>query len=175
MVRKKDLIANILNIDVAKSVGKGYDLSVTLKKNYKGTSLYATKPIKRGKVIAYYKVMVYKYKNFRSYQKFMYTISVYTKNGNISNSLIADIYPGSLEPPKYNIPFWAYFSNEPSKQRENCTLDINTKYNYKNRSKLKPGDTMVYKLVATKDISPGEEICWCYGEDYDRNYKSDCA
>jgi hypothetical protein len=33
---------------------------------------------------------------------------------------------------------------------------------------------MVYKLIATKNIKDGEEITWCYGEEYNRNYDSEC-
>lgn len=33
---------------------------------------------------------------------------------------------------------------------------------------------MIYKLIATRDIKPGEEICWCYGGAYLRDYESPC-
>ena len=33
---------------------------------------------------------------------------------------------------------------------------------------------MVYKLVANKDIKANEEIVFCYGELYERNYETSC-
>lgn len=165
----------IFDANYAKRMAKGYDLKVTLKKNFKGYSLFAKKHIRKGNVVAYYKFLVNRYKNYTGYKNDMYAMSVYNKNDRFNPHVIGDIYEGSLEPPKRGIPFWAYFSNEPSgKQRENCMLDINLKGNYRNRDKVKPGDTMVYKLVATKDIKPGEELSWCYSGSYQRDYPANC-
>lgn len=166
----------IFDINYAKKMAKDYDLKVTLKKNFKGTSLYAKKPIKKGTVISYYKFLVKKNTDdFNGVNNNMYTITVYGKNGRERESLIGDVFKGSLIPPKHNIPFWAYFSNEPSKdQEENARIDTNLKVNYRNRNKVKENDTMVYKLIATKNIKAGEEITWCYGEEYNRNYDSEC-
>jgi hypothetical protein len=167
----------VLDANYAKKMAKGYDLKVDLLVNpVKGVSLYAKKKIKKGNVIAYYKFKVYKYdKNFVGYKNDTYTMSVYNKFGGYMPSLVGDIYEGSLEPPKRGIPYWAYFSNEPSPdQEENCALDISlNSSNFKNK-RIKPGDTQTYKLVATKDIKPGEEIVWCYGDSYYRDYKSNC-
>jgi len=167
---------DIFNINYAKKISEGYDLKVILKKNFKGTSLYAKKDIKKGRVIAYYKFIVRKnIEDFEGVNNNMYTITIYSKNGRVRDSLIGDVFKGSLAPPKHNIPFWAYFSNEPSKgQEENARIDTNLKTNYKDRDKVKPNDTMVYKLVSTKNIKAGEEITWCYGEEYVRNYEPAC-
>jgi hypothetical protein len=166
----------LFDINHANNLAKGHDLKVKLKKNFKGVSLYARKPIKNGGIIAYYKFIVKKNDdNFQGVKNNMYNITVYSKNGRARDSLIGDIFKGSMAPPKYNIPFWAYFSNEPSKgQKENSRIDTNLKINYKNREKVKPNDTMVYKLIATKNIKAGEEITWCYGEEYERNYEAEC-
>jgi len=155
-------------------------LSVTLKKNkYAGTGLFATKPIKRGKTIAYYKMKVHEDSNKKSYKsptKCMYCFTVYTKNDNISNHLMGDLDKESAPQPKNNIPYWAYFSNEPSgKQKENAEIDIALKENYKNRRHLKDGDFITYKLKATRNIAPGEEVTWCYGDAYGRDYKTNCG
>jgi hypothetical protein len=105
----------------------------------------------------------------------MYVMSVYNKSGRFNSNVIGDVYEGSLDLPKRNIPYWAYFSNEPSgKQTENAMLDEDRKGNFKNRDRVKPGDTMTYKLVAIKNIKPGEEICWCYGAAYLRDYEASC-
>ena len=166
----------VFDADYAKKMARGYDLKVTLKKNFKGYSLFAKKPIKRGNVIAYYRFLLHKYDdNFKGKKGDMYVMSVYNKNDRFNPRVIGDVYEGSLDKPKRNIPYWAYFSNEPSgDQGENAILDINLKGNFRNRDKVKAGDTMTYKLVATKNIKPGEEICWCYGGEYQRNYKANC-
>jgi hypothetical protein len=157
-------------------MAKGYDLKVSLKKNFKGYSLFAKKPIKKGNVIAYYRFLLHKYDdNFRGKKGDMYVMSVYNKSGRFNSNVIGDVYEGSLDLPKRNIPYWAYFSNEPSgKQTENAMLDEDRKGNFKNRDRVKPGDTMTYKLVATRNIKPGEEICWCYGAAYLRDYEASC-
>ena len=167
---------HVFDAKYAKKQAKGYDLKVTLKKNFKGTSLYAKKPIKKNNIIAYYKFLVHKYDDdFAGQKNDMYAMSIYTKKDRFNPNLMGDIYEGSLEKPKNNISFWAYFSNEPSgKQGENAFLDINLRGNYKHRNRVKPGDTMVYKLIASRDIKPGEEICWCYGEAYGRDYDANC-
>lgn len=171
----------VFDANYAKKMAKGYDLKVTLKKNFKGYSLFAKKPINRGNVIAYYRFLLHKYDdNFRGKKGDMYVMSVYNKNDRFNPHVIGDVYEGSLDKPKRNIPYWAYFSNEPSgEQKENAMLDINLKGNFRNRNKVKPGDTMTYKLVATKNIKPGEEICWCYDSSdsptYFRDYVANCS
>lgn len=166
----------VFSLKHAKDMTKGHNIKVTLKKNYKGISLFAKKPIKKGSVVAYYKFLVHKYDdNFEGENNNMYTMTVYGKTGRARDTVMGDIYDGSLAPPKNGITYWAYFSNEPSgDQKENVYLDINTLCNYKNRSRVKAGDTMVYKLVASRDIKPNEEITWCYGDYYNRNYKANC-
>jgi len=165
----------ILDPEYCKKNAKGHKLKVDLKKTYKGTSLVAKTDIKKGNIAAYYKFRVYNPKSFSAQKDGMYTMTVYNKNGNSNNYFSGDIYKGSLEKPRGDIPFWAYFSNEPSEdQGENVYIDENLKENYKNRDSLKNLDTMVYKLVAFKNIKKGEEICWCYGDFYIRNYKSRC-
>jgi len=195
-------------------------LYVTLKKTEKGNSLFATKPIKKGDTIAYYKMMVfstlktepliteikskcaklginkaeikkivdsienvgtlsYKNKAIKVPYGQMYNFTVYNKNGYYYKSLIGDLYKGSLPLPKNNIPYWAYFSNEPSiDKKENSTIDTQPYENYTklDRVSLKEGDTITYALKATSDIEKGEEIVWCYGKSYkdNRNYETIC-
>ena len=179
MPRAKKLspeLQKIFDIKHAKNMAKGHTLKVILKKGFKGTSLYATKPIKKGSVVAYYKFMLYKDDNkFNGINNNMYAITAFNKNDKANKSLVGDIYEGSLEPPKYGIPYWGYFCNEPSgDQTENSYLDINLKGNFKNRDRLRAGETMVYKIVASRDIKKGEEITWCYGSLYGRNYEPNC-
>ena len=146
-----------------------------------GVQLICTKPIKKKEIIAYYKFKVFNNKNddYVGYNNYMYTMTVETKKGNPSKTLIGDLYPGSLEMPtdKTNITYYAFFSNEPTtKQKENCYLDPESKLNFKNRSTIKAGETMTYSLRAMHEIKPGQSIVWCYGPEYERHYTphSDC-
>lgn len=169
----------VFDVKYARQLARGHDLKVKLRKSkMKGTSLYAAKPIKKGNVIAYYKFKVYNENKHRQVKGGMYGMTVYTKSGREARNKIGDIYPGSLARPKRGISYWAYFSNEPAKhprkQKENAYLDINLKQNYRHRSRVRVGDTMVYKLRASKNIKKGEEITWCYGEYYGRNYDANC-
>ena len=140
----------------------------------KGNSLVATKKIKRKEIIAYYKVTVFDFEEYDSPTDNIYTFNVYDKKGYTMDELIADIDEESFPKPINNITFWAPFANEPSLTEEaNSEMDYNIKYNYKNikRKKAKPGDVMIYKLIATKNINPGDEIMWYYGKDYIRDYE----
>ena len=47
---------------------------------------------------------------------------------------------------------------------------MNLDDNYNKRKKVVVGDTLIYKLVASKHIKPGDEIVWYYGPDYTRDY-----
>jgi len=161
----------IIDPSHAMKMTKEYDLNVALKNGKKGTSLYAIKPIKAGNIIAYYKFLIYK-DGYNGLDNNKYTMGVYKKNNMINMKLIGDIYEGSLDFPKYNIPFWGHFANEPSKnEKSNCIIDANIKSNYKNRNTVYEGDTMVYKLIAKRNIKPGDEILWYYGNLYSRDYE----
>jgi len=149
------------------------NLSVTLKKTkMKGVGLYATDHIRKGEVIAFYKIKIFKLKHYESPTNFMYSFEVYKKNGDDYKRLIGDIDLDSFPSPINDVTFWAPFANEPStKQLSNAELDMNLKQNYKKRTKVKEGQTMVYKLVAVRHIKPGDEILWYYGPDYNRDYE----
>ena len=166
----------IFDPKIANKLAKGYELKVELKRHkLKGLSLYAKKPIKKGSIIAYYRFKVFNANKYKPYKGSMYAMSVYSKSDRNRSSLIGDVYPGSMDKPKYNIPFWAYFSNEPNgNQEENAYLDTNLKQNYRKRRSVKAGDTMVYKLRADRNIKAGEEIVWCYGSSYGREYDANC-
>lgn len=171
------MIKNLLDPAYIKRNTPNYNkMKVILKKRQlKGTSLFANRDIKKGEDIAYYLMTVHNTKTYKSPTKDTYTFTIYNKNGNAMRNLIGDISLASLPPPCGDIPYWAYFSNEPSGSQEaNCHIDINTKYNFQGRSVLKVGDICVYKLVANRLIKKGEEIVWCYGDDYARNYKPNC-
>lgn len=169
-------------------------LSVTIKKDkIKGASLFATKPIKDGDIIAHYKMkiftepkndesylstLIYKKKVYHVPYGKMYNFTVSSKLGYVYKTLCGDLYEGSLSPPKKNIPYWAYFSNEPSpSQKSNSEIVSDNVDNFKNKTTLTEGDTIIYTLVATADIKKGDEILWCYGEGYvaNRNYATGCG
>lgn len=151
-------------------------LSITLKKiKNKGYGIVATKPIKKNQVIAYYQFKVHDMDTYESPTDSKYNFFVKTKNDHWSKKYMGDVIYNKYPPlPKRNIPYWAQFSNEPSKgQTINCDIDFNLKENYRNRDRVRIGDIMVYKLVATKNIKKGEEIVWYYGDEYERDYKLD--
>lgn len=151
-------------------------LKVTLKKvKGKGVGLYAAKSIKEDGLIAYYKVTVFREKGYKSPTNMAYSIAIMTRSDKPSKTFLGDITLESLPPPCKGIPYWGYFSNEPTDpQEKNCYIDTNLKENYRGRSKLKEGDTFIYKLRAERDIKAGEEITWCYGDDYERTYNPNC-
>lgn len=148
------------------------DLSVTLKSTpAKGVGLFATRPIHKNEVIAFYKLKVFILRDYKSPTRDVYSCYLYTKKGNQINNLIADLYEGSVPLPMNGIPFWGHFANEPSiNEYSNCELHINASYNYRDKTRIKAGDTVLYELRATKYISPGREVLWHYGDNYCRNY-----
>lgn len=171
------LEATVLNKScVTRNVKNLKSLRVKLKRSkVKGVSLYAQKLIRKNQVIAYYKFMVYSNSKYENPLDSTYTITVYNRKGKENPRLIGDIYLGSAPPPRGTIPYWAYFSNEPSPdQEENAYLDTDPKGNFRKRDRVKAGETMVYKLRALRNIQKGEEITWCYGEGYGRGYVANC-
>ena len=173
---EKKILDIVTSYDFAKLFNNKNTKVMVKKSTDLGTELVCTKPIKKKEVIAYYKFKVYNNKDNShvGYNNYMYTMTVETKSGRSSSTLVGDLFPGSLEMPteKSNITYYAFFSNEPTpQQKQNCYLDSELKLNYKNRSKVKAGDTMIYSLRASHDIKPGEAIVWCYGPEYERHYK----
>ena len=168
-----DLSTTVLNKEwVEKNTPNLSSLKVRLEHiPGKGIGLIANRNINRGEIVSYYKVMVYISRNHVGVMNDAYNIQVVTKSNRDSTTMIGDIYEGSNAKPRGTIPYWAYFSNEPSEgQKSNSLLDINLKSNYRNRHRVKIGDTLVYSLKAKRNIKEGEEIVWYYGTKYVRNY-----
>lgn len=171
-------LEDILTLDyVVNTTPKNIDLKVELKKtDLKGTGIFAKKAIVKGEVIALYRLRVFRDETYKSPTNNMYSFAVYTKSKNESKVWLGDLVPESLQPPKrykkWYVPFWAYFSNEPSPpQTTNAWIDMNTEENYKEIKRVREGDYLIYKLVATKPIKPGDEVVWNYGDAYgERNY-----
>ena len=88
------------------------------KKSNKGNSVFATKFIKKGNIVAYYKFKVYRDSTFKSKSKNVYIMTVYTKSGKSSDVWIGDVGSESMELAKRKIPFWGYLLNEPSLEEE---------------------------------------------------------
>lgn len=147
-------------------------LNVVLKQSPKGVGLFCTKKIQPNETIAYYQMIVQKISEYSGDGK--YAFAVTTLAENISKVFLADMYEDSFPPPENNIPYWAPFSNEPSKhEQSNSDIDIDTNYNYtlQGRRRLKKGDIIRYRLYSTKVIEPGDEIMWYYGKRYHRDYE----
>lgn len=170
-------LTRLLDINyIKRNTPKVDKLKVTLKKvRNKGVGLYATKPIKEDGLIAYYKVTIFREKGYKSPTNMAYSIAIMTKGDKKSKTFLGDLTVESLPPPCRGIPYWGYFSNEPSgKQEPNCYIDNNLKENYRGKKIVKEGDVFIYKLRAMRDIKKGEEITWCYGEGYERDYDPNC-
>lgn len=164
----------IFDIDCAKRYTNP-NLKVELKDGINGISMYATTPIKKGNIIAYYKFKVFKDENHRAKKKGRYSVAVQTKSGNFSRTLIGDISSSSLAMPKYDIPFWGYYANKPDNNNDkNAVLNFNNSQVYNNKNILKVGDYVVYKIIASRDIMPGEEILWCYNNVYNKIHGVKC-
>lgn len=148
------------------------NLKVILKKDKtKGTGLYATKFIEKGETIAYYRMKSFNWLKYTSPTHLVYAFDIYTSTGRESKNLIGDIDETSIPAPRNNIPYWAPFVNEPFPNQEiNAEIDPDLSYNYRNKQKSVANRYYRYKLVALKDIKPGEEIMIDYGEDYVRDY-----
>ena len=163
---------NIIDINKVKKQNK--NKKVILKKHsIKGMGLFALQSIKKGELIAYYKVTIHEYQKYKSPTNNVYTFNIYRKNETDIKKYIGDIDNNSF--PNINITdisFLAPFANEPSiGEKSNAEVDLDLDENYKNRKFVKTGEFMIYKLVAIKDIKKGEEILWYYGDQYVRNYK----
>lgn len=100
-----------------------------------------------------------------------YSCNVYdlARRTGTNDSLVANVYGGSVPRARRGVPFWGQFVNEPDQeQRDNveCHPDRGCK------PSPRSGDTIVYRLVATRDVQAGSEVLWSYGTAYDRDYAS---
>lgn len=176
----------LLNIGYQLQQYRNYNLKVTLKSTDKGIGLVVTQPVYKNEVIAFYKLKIFKERDYESSTYFKYSFSIPRKNKEYYKIYIGDIFEGSFPPPEQfiypvqnsnipytiNIPYWGPFINEPSiHETSNCKLDMNIKYNYHNKTKSSPGETMIFSFIATQYLNPGDEILWYYGPDYERDYK----
>ena len=156
------------------------DLKVTLAETrHAGTGLFTTKVITKGEIVAFYKCIIVSENNITESQ---YNLWLTTRDGYQSR-LIGAPYGGSVPPPSNNIPYWAHFANEPSKGTCNAILYFDHKANFSKfrhadgrvgRKKLKPGETYQFILEASREIQVDDEIVWCYGSDYNRDYVTSC-
>jgi SET domain-containing protein len=160
-------------LDIDKVLRKTKDktkLKVTLKHNQKGSSVYAKRQIKKGEVVLYYMFKLFNRDDYESPTNFDYAMKIYDKKDNIVRKYKGDIDETCMPKPKRGIPYWGVFANEPSPgEEDNVELNTNNKSN--NKTKMKDGKHLTYKLVAIKDIKRGEEIMWGYGDSYPREYE----
>ena len=164
---------DLLNMDkVLEKTPNKHELKVTLQKDLvKGVGLYATKLIKKGEVIAYYRIKTFIWLKYKSPTNFVYGFEIYTKTGKESKKLIGDIDLTSIPDPENNIPYWGLFVNEPFKdQKLNAEIDLDLNNNYNATNKCVADRYLRYKLTAIRNIEPGQEITLNYGEDYPRSY-----
>ena len=106
---KKDFKKLLDIVTIKNNTDNFSDLKVELKRSkIKGVGLYANKNIKKGEIISYYKIRVYKFKKYESPTNNVYTFTIYKKNGKEDDHLVGDIDLHSIPRPKRGIPFWGY-------------------------------------------------------------------
>lgn len=155
--------------NVLKDTKNKKELKVTLKKNKKGSGVYAKADIKKGETVLYYMFRLFARKDFESETDCVYAMKVYDKNDNINRRYKGDIDETCIPEPKNNIPYWGLFTNEPS-PNESSNVELVTDNMENNQTRNKVGKYFTYRLVAIKDIKKGEEIMWHYGGYYERDY-----
>ena len=162
---------DFLNIDkVMRKTKDKRNLKVTLKHHdVKGSALYAKKKIKKGEVVAYYMFKLFDREGYESPTDFEYAMKVYDKNDKIIRKYKGDIDETCMPKPKRSIPYWGIFANEPS-PGEISNVELDSKNAANNKTKMKAGKHLTYKLMATRDIKRGDEILWNYGDSYPREY-----
>lgn len=144
-------------------------LTTRLEKTYKGTSLIANKDIKKDELISYYKMKVFNLNGYKGVNNNMYIFNVHNKYNKYFSNLVGDIYDETIENPINGITFWGHLANEPSiDQKPNSKIVTFSDKNLE--GDVKEGDIIVYELVATENIKKNDEITWCYGKYYKRNY-----
>lgn len=160
----------------ARAQASGLGLNVDLRRGPKGVGLYATKRIPANSIIAYYVVEVRLARTHRKLYSVDYSIGI---PGH--PDLIGDLCLDSLPPPSFlrgrQVPYWAYFSNEPAvNEAENAGLypAMTGQYAQAPGERVKVGQRYRFKLVARSTIQPKAEIVWCYGDAYHRSYDCVC-
>jgi SET domain-containing protein len=150
---------------------KNDDLVVVKHHLKKGKGLFARNNIKARHVIAYYVFEVFNENTFVDTTR-TYCIEVYTKAGNVSRGKVGNISIATSNRPVFRgIGSMGHLANEPGENEvSNCALRSNTRTNFRYRQRVRVGHIHIYKLVATRDIAKGDEIMWCYGSNYDRDY-----
>ena len=151
------------------------------------TGVVARKAIAKGEIVAYYKMRVFEtaeYEGDREHYSYpngtKYTFTVYDKHGDRAPYLIGDLTPESVPDAIDNAPFFAHLINEPQEKKDaNVKVDKQTSQNFEHfpggkRDSVQHGDFIVYAIVATKPITPGERLLYCYGLNYERDYKTGC-
>ena len=149
----------------------------------KMTGVVARKAIAKGEIVAYYKMRVFQTVEYEGDMEFYsypngtkYTFTVYDKDGLRAPGLIGDLSPESVPDAIDNAPFFAHLVNEPNTKQTNVAIDKQTSQNFGGkRESVQHGDFIVYALVATKKIEPGEQLLYCYGLQYERDYKTGCS
>ena len=155
---------------IIKNTKNYFNLPIRLIKTYKGTYIVANKDIKKGTIVSYFKMKVYYHKDYKGVNNDMYIFNVYNSEDEYFEDFIADIYEDTIEQPINNITFWGHLANEPSIDESSNTF-VNSKSSKNINGNIKKGDIVIYELTASKDIKKDDEITWCFGGGYIRNYE----
>lgn len=189
---KKEIYRNTLHIAKLKRAPGYADFKVKLQtiqvpnqpdETVTMTDVVANKDIQKDEIVAYYKMRVFKTREYENDIEFYsypngttYTFTVYDKNGLRIPGLIGDLSPESVPDAIAEAPFYGHLINEPQKRKDaNVRVDKQTAQNFGSRESVHHGDFIIYAIVATKAIKAGERLLYCYGLDYERNYKTACS
>ncbi|RMZ96859.1 hypothetical protein BpHYR1_038410 [Brachionus plicatilis] len=173
MLEAKKMLPNLFNISYIIENTQNYNFfKIELKETLqKGIGIFSTRRIASNRTILYYKLKIFDGKNYTAFDNFKYSfIVIDNETGQHDRTRVADIFIDSNQKPRGRKPFWGYLINEPDEnQNENVKVYLDqTKYD------TEIGNILVYKMVTKAIIEPGEEITWCYGNSYERNYKTNC-
>lgn len=82
--------------------------------------------------------------------------------------LVDDLYDG--------VPRWGAFMNEPCMgESVNVRPVFGRLVHLKPPGRTKEATLMLTHMVTTKAVKAGQELMWCYGADYERDYKTPCG
>ena len=158
-----------------------------------GYGIYANKKFTKGDIVIFYLTKIYDRKNIVETDidfKYLINLEYFYDNPLYIDKVGVLFSKSNLTP--VTIPhvkdekttFLGYLCNEPSlSEEDNCKIE-RVEYNSVMWKKSITDEDIkdnisnkycLFKLVATKDINKDDEILWCYGENYDREYETSCT
>jgi len=154
-----------LNIQLVTIPTKGHQLGVVAREH-----------IKKNTDIAVYIVEVLKENTYTSPLGDTYNIGVCDAKGNhIPDRIGMLTLPCLVDDLYLGLPRWGAFFNEPSpKESVNVEVKFDSIHSLKAPGRKGKATLQVAKMRTTRAVKPGEELVWCYGDEYVRDYPTSC-